>query len=103
MVDFLPTWLLVENLSGVVEVGEPVVPLAAREAELLADHAHVGRRPVLGVGADGAPRARLEHLDDALVHVGAVHQADRPVRLVRGDPLVRQEADRRGSGLSPSS
>ena len=60
--DFFPTWILVEYLSGVVEVGEPVVPLAAREAELLAGHAHVGRRPVLRVGADGAPRARLEHL-----------------------------------------
>ena len=57
-----PTWVLVEYLAGVVEVGEPVVPLAAREAELLAGHAHVGRRPVLGVGADGAPRAGLEHL-----------------------------------------
>ena len=90
----VPTWILVEYLSGVVEVRVPVVPLAADEAQLLAGHAHVGRRPVLGVGADGAPRARLEHLHDALVHVGAVHQADRAVRLLLGDALERQEPGR---------
>ena len=88
-----PTWILVEYLAGVVEVRVPVVPLAADEAELLAGHAHVGRRPVLGVGADGAPRAGLQHLHDALVHVGAVHEAHGAVRLLFGDPIERQEPE----------
>ena len=79
----------------------PVVPLAAQEAELPAGDAHVGGRPVLRVGADGAPRAGLEHLHDALVHVRAVDQAHRAVRLLRGDAVEGKEPAARFSRSLP--
>ena len=101
LVASLPTWILVEYLARVVEVRVPVVPLAAQEAELLACDAHVRGRPVLRVGAHGAPRAGLEHLHDALMHVGAVDEAHRAVRLLRGHAVEGKEPAARFSRSLP--
>ena len=62
------TWVLEEDLLGVVEVLVPVVPLAPGEAKLAAGHPQVGLRPVPAVGADTPPPALLQHLGAGVVN-----------------------------------
>ena len=77
--DYTLTWFLVHDLPGVVEVGVPVVPLPAGEAQLPAGHTHVCLGPVPAVGAHRPPEVSFQDLDDALVDAGAVNQPDGPV------------------------
>ena len=57
---------MVHNLSSVVEMRVPVIPLPTGEAQLTAGYTHVSRRPVAAVGAHGPPVVTLQDLNTSL-------------------------------------
>ncbi len=86
------TWVLVEHLIRIVQVGIPVDPLPTLKSKLPTGNLHVSLSPIPGICAHMLPSVQLQKLHDTLVDIGTVDQSDRSIgrlgiQRLHGDEL----------------